>query len=549
MRDYPDYPNLPAMMLGLARAWPDRPMLRFHRDGAWKSITWGGFGRLAAFCAAELRAAGVAPGDRVVIVADNRPEYSVAEVALMAIRAIPVPTYTSNTTEDHAHVLRDCGATLAIAGTAAQAKRLSDTGLASCMIILDDTDWAKPPARNPGLNLLAAQAEAIEPGALACLIYTSGTGGTPKGVMLSHAAILSNCRGAFDLLRPMRLANETYLSFLPLSHAYEHTVGQFFLTSIGSELVYCRGAEHLAADILAIRPTVMTVVPRVLEVIHGRILNQVGREPRWRQALFRRALATGLDRLDGKSLSPADRLLAPMLDRLVGRKIRARFGGRLKGLMSGGARLEPDIGRFFLAFGLRILQGYGQTEAGPVISANPPYAIHIDSVGTVLQGVELRLAADGEILVRGDLVMAGYWGQPAATAAVIRDGWLHTGDIGTLDAAGYLRVTDRKRDLIVLSGGDNVSPARIEGMLVAEPEIEQAVVNGEAQAGLSALVVAAEGCDGTAIAQAISRVNKRLSIRERIRRHAVVAAFTVENGLMTPTQKIRRQAVLERFAA
>ena len=320
-------------------------------------------------------------------------------------------------------------------------------------------------------------------------------------------------------------------------------------SSIGSELVYCRGAEHLAADMAEIRPTVMTVVPRVLEVIHGRVLSQIGRESRWRQALFRRALAIGLDQLDGKSPSPADRLLAPVLDRVIGRKIRARFGGRLKGMMSGGARLEPDIGRFFLAFGLRILQGYGQTEAGPVIAANPPYAIRIDSVGTVFKGVELRIAGDGEILVRGDLVMAGYWGQPAATAAVVRDGWLHTGDIGTLDADGYLRITDRKRDLIVLSGGDNVSPARIESMLAAEPEIEQAVVGGEAQAGLSALVVAADGFDGAAIAQAVSRVNKRLSIRERIRRHSVVAAFTVENGLLTPTQKIRRRAVLERFAA
>ena len=549
MQAYPDFQNLPAMMLGLARAWPDQPMLRFHRDGAWRSITWGGFGRLAALCAADLSTAGVSPGDRVVIVADNRPEYSVAEVALMAIRAIPVPTYTSNTVADHAHVLRDCGAALAIAGTAAQAKRLSETGLVPRILVLDDTDWAKPPAHDPGLDLLAAQAEIIDPGALACLIYTSGTGGTPKGVMLPHTAILSNCRGAFDLLRPMRLERETYLSFLPLSHAYEHTVGQFFLTSIGSELVYCRGAEHLASDMAEIRPTVMTVVPRMLEVIHGRVLSQVGREPRWRQALFRRALAIGLDRLDGKPLSPVDRLLAPMLDRIIGRKIRARFGGRLKGMMSGGARLEPEIGRFFLAFGLRILQGYGQTEAGPVIAANPPYAIRIDSVGTVFKGVELRIADDGEILVRGDLVMAGYWGQPAATAAVIRDGWLHTGDIGTLDAGGYLRITDRKRDLIVLSGGDNVSPARIEGMLAAEPEIAQAVVGGEAQAGLSALVVAAEGFDGAAVATAVSRVNQRLSVRERIRKHAIVAAFTVENGLLTPTQKIRRRAVLERFAA
>jgi long-chain acyl-CoA synthetase len=549
VQNYPDFPNLPAMMLGLARAWPRRPMLRFYRDGGWRGLTWGEFGQLTAKAAQELRTAGVCAGDRVVIVADNRPEYVVAEVALMAIQAIPVPTYTSNTAADHAHVLRDCGATIAIAGTAALAASLSETGLLQRQIILDDTGWATPITDDPSLDLLAAEAAKIEPGALACLIYTSGTGGTPKGVMLAHAAILSNCRGAFDLLRPLKLQDEIYLSFLPLSHAYEHTVGQYFLASIGSEIVYSRGAEHLAADMATIRPTVMTVVPRVLEVIHSRILTQLGREKPWRQMLFHRALAIGLTRLDGKPLSVLDRLLDPILDRLVRQKIRNRFGGRLKGAMSGGARLEPDVGRFFLALGILILQGYGQTEAGPVISANPPDAIRIDSVGTVLGGVDLRIAEDGEILIRGDLVMAGYWGQPEATAAVIRDGWLHTGDIGERDSAGYLRITDRKKDLIVLSGGDNVSPARIEAMLIAEPEIAQAVIGGEAQAGLSALVVPADGFDEIAIANAVSRVNKRLSVTERIRKHAIVDAFTVENGLLTPTQKIRRRAVLERFAA
>ena len=215
MQDYPDFPNLPAMMLGLARTWPHRPMLRYHRDGAWRSITWGQFGRLAAICARDLRAAGVAPGDRVLIVADNRPEYSVAEVALMAIRAIPVPTYTSNTVADHAHVIGDCGATLAIAGNAAQAERLAETGLLERQIVLDDTGWAAAGHDNSSgdldLDILTAQADGIGPGALACLIYTSGTGGTPKGVMLSHAAILSNCRGAFELLRPLKLQNEIYL--------------------------------------------------------------------------------------------------------------------------------------------------------------------------------------------------------------------------------------------------------------------------------------------------------------------------------------------------
>ena len=229
-------------------------------------------------------------------------------------------------------------------------------------------------------------------------------------------------------------------------------------------------------------------------------------------------------------------------------KVRARFGGRLIAAMSGGARLEPEVGRFYLALGIRILQGYGQTEAGPVVSANPPNAIRIETVGPPLQGVEVCIAEDGEILVRGDLLMLGYWGRPDDTQAAIRDGWLHTGDIGEQDPDGYLRITDRKKDIIVLSGGENVSPARIEGMLMAEPEIAQAVIAGEGRSGLSALVVPADGYDAIAVALAVTRVNLLLSITERIRKHAVVEPFTLENGLLTPTQKIRRLLVLRAHA-
>jgi long-chain acyl-CoA synthetase len=278
-------------------------------------------------------------------------------------------------------------------------------------------------------------------------------------------------------------------------------------------------------------------------VIRSRVLTQVARQSPWRQALFRRAVELGLRRVDEERLGLGGRLLDLLLDRLVRAKVRARFGGRLKAAMSGGARLEPEVGRFFLALGLKIMQGYGQTEAGPVISANPPDGIRIHTVGRLLEGVELRLADDGEILVRGDLVMQGYWGLPEATAAVIQDGWLHTGDIGELDD-DYLRITDRRKDMIVLSGGENVSPAKVEGMLMAEPEISQAVVAGDGRSSLTALVVPADGHDDVSAALAVTRVNVRLSVTERIRKHAVVAPFTVENGLLTPTQKIRRMLVL-----
>ena len=558
MQSYATWPNLASMMFDLARHWPAKPMLRaWHADG-WRSITWGEFGRMAASAARHLRAAGVSAGDRVVLCMENRPDFPVAETALMAIGAVPVPAYTTNTIDDHAHLLRDSGARMGVVSSPALADRLlaaaaKVNGL-DLLVVTDDAPesdsgdarkmpWAHFLSDQGPMDDVAQAAAEIPPSALACLIYTSGTAGSPRGVMLPHRCILSNCAGAIDLVRPLKLRNEIYLSYLPVSHSFEHTVGQFFLLSLGTEIVYARGVEHLAADMLAVRPTILTAVPRVLEVIRARVLAQVARETPLRQRLFQRAVTIGLKRLDGAGLTLSERMLDPILDRLVRAKVRKRFGGRLTAVMAGGARLAPEVGRFFLSLGLKLMQGYGQTEAGPVISATPPDSIRIDTVGAPLNNVELRIAADGEILVRGGLVMDGYWNRPRETAATIRDGWLHTGDIGELDA-GCLRITDRKKDMIVLSGGENISPAKIEGMLMAEAEVVQAVVAGEGRSGVSALVVPAEGYDDVAVALAVDRTNMRLSITERIRKHAVVEPFTIDNGLLTPSQKIRRVLVM-----
>ncbi len=549
---WPDWPNLPAMMFALAARWPERPMLRAHRAGAWRSWRWGEFAAQAAAFARTLRARCVAAGDRVLIVSENRPEFFIAETALMALGAVPVPTYVTNTPADHAFLLADCGARAAIVSTPALAVRLP-RGL-DLLIQMDAPllpgaeSFAALAAPSGAVDEIAAAARALPADTLACLIYTSGTGGSPKGVMLPHRALLANCRGAFALMRPLALGpGDVYLSFLPLSHSFEHLVGQFFLPALGTEIVFGRGAEHLASDLRDIRPTIMTMVPRLLELVRARILQQVARELGWKRALFRAALAIGRKRLDGARLTPFERLADPLLEALVRRKVRARFGGRLRAAISGGARLEPEIGRFFLALGLTLMQGYGQTEAGPVIAANPPDAIRIASVGRPLEGVAVRIAADGEIEVRGDLVMLGYWNRPEATAAAIRDGWLATGDIGTLSADGYLTITDRKKDIIVLSGGENVSPARLEGLLVAEPAIAQAVVAGDGEASLAALIVPAEGAAAAAVEEALARVNATLAPPERIRRHRLVPAFTLENGFLTPTHKIRRALVLQQL--
>ena len=550
-----EWPNLAAMMFGLARGWPDRPMLRHYKDSAWHGVTWGQFARRAASVARRLRAGGVSAGDRVLLCSESRPEVPILEVALMAIRAVPVPAYTTNTPADHAHLLLDSGARVAVASTAALAARVRAG--ADLTGGLDRLIGMAPGHNDPFSALeddpappddIAAEAALIPSGALACLIYTSGTSGAPRGVMLPHRAILSNIQGAHELVKPLRLKDEVHLSCLPLSHSFEHTVSQFFLQSIGTEIVYCRGLEHFAADMLAVRPTITTLVPRILELVRSRVLLAVTREAPWRQRLFQRALDVGQRRVEGR-LTLADRLADPVLDRLVRRKVRARFGGRFRAAMSGGARLDPEVLRFFQSLGVVVLQGYGQTEAGPVISASNRLTDPPGSVGRPLAGVDLRIADDGEILVRGGLVMDGYWLQPEATAEVLRDGWLHTGDIGELGPDGTLTITDRKKDIIVLSGGENVSPARIEGLLMNEPEVAQAVVCGDGQAGLSALLVPHEGGDATTVAAAVARLNKRLSQSERIRRHALAPPFTIENGLLTPSHKIRRRAVMQAHGA
>ena len=326
--------------------------------------------------------------------------------------------------------------------------------------------------------MCAPASRRCRPDDTACLIYTSGTGGVPKGVMLSHRNIIGNCRGAYRLLEQLGLGDEVFLSFLPLSHSYEHTAGLMFPISIGAEIYFAEGADTLAANLLEARPTIMTAVPRLYETMHQRIRLGIQREHGLKRRLFEQAVAIGRKRLAGERLALGERLLDPVLDRLVRDKVRARFGGRLKAMISGGAPLNPEIGGFFLALGVTLLQGYGQTEAAPVIACNPPDRIRIDTVGPALDGVEIRIAEDGEILVRGDNVMKGYWNDPEATARTLDEGWLHTGDIGALDPDGYLRITDRKRDFIKNSGGDMISPARVESALTLAPEIAQAMVIG-----------------------------------------------------------------------
>ncbi|HXP31227.1 MAG TPA: long-chain fatty acid--CoA ligase [Stellaceae bacterium] len=585
--EYRSFPNLAAMFFEQAARYGDRPFLWAKRGRAYHPITWREARRQVADLARGLRALGLARGDRIAIVAENRPEWVIADFAIMAAGCITVPAYTTNSVDDHRHVLAHSGARAVIVADAALAQRVLPAAdqVTSVVAIIAIEPPAVAQLSEAELHLWddvmargAGEAEEVEGWAgaigrddIACLIYTSGTGGAPKGVMTSHANILANCRGAYRLLETIGLDDEVFLSFLPLSHSYEHTAGMMFPVSIGAEIYFAEGAETLASNLLEARPTIMTAVPRLYETLHQRILRGVEREGGLKARLFRLALRLGRKRLEKPgSMMLYERRLDRLADRLVRRKMQARFGGRLKAMVSGGAPLNPEIGSFFLALGVNLLQGYGLTEASPVISANPPNRIKIHSVGPPLDGVEVKIAEDGEILVRGELVMKGYWNDPEATARTLIDGWLHTGDIGERDADGYIIITDRKRDFIKTSGGDMIAPARVEGRLVLQPEIGQAMVFGDRHPYLVAVIVpraefvealarrrgveadaiapASDPEVAKAVAAAVARANGALPSGERVRRSIIAREpFSAQNGQMTPTLKIKRHAIRQAY--
>jgi long-chain acyl-CoA synthetase len=585
--NYEGLKSLPELFFSQAEKFAEENFLWAKGDDGWTPVTWRQAETRARELAAGLLDLGIEAGDRVVILSENRPEWLIADIAIMTAGAITVPAYTTNTTHDHEHILNDSGAVAVIVSNRKLAERLMPAAAQAsrCRFVLAMEDleirqsgdfeyysWPDVAARGKGRGAdLEQRLAALKRSDVACFIYTSGTGGAPKGVMLSHGAMLCNCRGAHDLLTALGLGREVFLSFLPLSHAYEHTAGQFFPISLGAEIYYATSTDQLAANLVEVRPTVMTAVPRLYETLHSRIRRGVAKQSPLKQKLFARTLELGRKRHENpQALSLADKVANVLLDRLVRRNVKARFGGRLKAMVSGGAALNPEIGLFFTALGLRVLQGYGQTEAAPVISCNPPHRIKLESVGLPLTGVEVRIADDGEILVRGELLMNGYWQKPEATEEALKDGWLHTGDIGEFDADGYLRITDRKKDIIVLSGGDNISPARIESLLTLQPEIQQAMVYGDKRPHLIALLVPDEAflvdfarANGVkpelselagnaalrkALQSAVERVNGKLATLEKVRRFAVASApFTTENGQMTPTLKIRRHRIVQAY--
>ena len=591
LEDIDNAQSLVGLFLQRAAERGDKPFLT-ARDGAtgsWRSISYAEAERMVCLMAASLRRMGLADGDRVMIVSENRPEWCIADLAIMAAGCVTTPAYTTNTEADHRHILEDSGA---------RAVFVSDARLAKTLLpaIIKSGETRQVIAMEP---IASAQSGAVEMHQwdallqgdhaaaradvdarlarttrddLACIIYTSGTSGAPRGVMLHHGAVLRNMAGAAEVLASdFGWGDERFLSFLPLSHALEHTAGLFLPIALGADIWFAEGLDKLSSNLAEAQPTFMIVVPRLFEILREKIIKQVEKQGGAATFLLERAIALGARQLSGQRRL-RDRPLEWLLDATLRPKIKDRFGGRIKALVSGGAPLNPDVGGFFQAMGLVMLQGYGQTETAPVVSCNYPSAgIRLNTVGPPLRGVEVRIADDGEILVRGEQVMKGYWRNPADTARAIVDGWLHTGDIGHFDEGGRILITDRKKDIIVNDKGDNIAPQKLEGMLTLQPELAQAMVAGDRRPHMVALLVpdadwVAEWSRAnrgskleladlrddpefrTALKAAVDRTNGDLSVIEKVRKFALAdEAFSTVNGELTPTMKIRRHQIRARY--
>jgi long-chain acyl-CoA synthetase len=541
-----------------------------------------------------LRTLGISAGDRVAIIAESRPEWLLCDFAILTAGAVTVPIYPTLSAAQAQYILQDSGARLAIVSTRLQLEKTQEvrhllpalaavicmdtaaaTATSPSVLTLDDIErrgHARMTAEWGAAREFRDGARAVTPDSLATIIYTSGTTGEPKGVMLTHTNLVSNMRAAAAALDISQ--EDVALSFLPLSHAFERMVSFVYLFA-GVTVVFAESFDTIGRDLLKVRPMVLTGVPRVYEKLHARIVETAHKAGGAKAAIFRWAVHAGLARaravLRGRTPGPLTALQAALAERLVFSTVRERLGGRLRFVASGSAPLSDSVMEFFYAVGIPIMEGYGLTETAPILTFNPLHKLRVGTVGRAIPGVELRIGADGEILARGPNVMLGYFNKPDATAAVLKDGWFHTGDIGQIDAEGYLTITDRKKDLLVTSGGKKIAPQPIEAILKRSPLVSEAVVLGDRRKYAAALIVPELAAlerrlkdlgrpsgsreelttrpDVLALYQEIvDALNRELSQFERIKRIALLPAeFSVESGELTPTLKVKRKVVEQRW--
>ena len=500
-------------------------------------------------------------GDRCLLISENRPEWMIADLSIMLSNGVTVPAYTTYTERDYEYIIDDSEPSLVFVSDKTQYNKIKNIIPKKKFIkkviifepINDVNDSFKLNIndifKNPKCELKNFFDLPIQRKDMACLIYTSGTQGNPKGVMLSHGGILSNCEGSCELLKPIVSIHPKFLTWLPLSHSYEHTI-QFVQIAVAAKVFYAESIEKLIKNISECRPEIMTAVPRFYQNLYQKINATFIKATGLKKILVNNTVHLGKKRLYKNKLTIIEKFINFLCEKLVRKKIKNQFGGNLRTFVSGGGALDKEVGSFLNSIGLPTLQGYGLTETSPVVSCNPINDIRVETVGPPFKGNLVKIAPDGEILVKGENVMMGYWKNEEETNKVLKDGWMYTGDIGEFDN-GFLKITDRKKDIIITPGGENISPIKIENDLTKINFIEQALVYGDNKPFLISLIVLSldkKDLTNQKIQEEIEKINKNFSKIEKIKKFIVIKdQFTIENGMMTPTLKLKRYKIIKKY--
>ncbi len=541
---------------------PNEAFLEWLNPKNKKKYSWGQTSTSIQKLAKVLKHS-LAAGDRCLLISENRPEWLIADLSIMLANGITVPAYTTYTEKDYRYLIEDCEPSVVIVSNDEMYGKLKniikEKNFIKKVISFDSLTNIESKGKylrfesiiNDKLNdNTQIKNESLKRNSPACIIYTSGTAGNPKGVILSHGGILNNLEGAQEILKPLIDKKPIFLTWLPLSHSYEHTV-QFVQITVGAKVFYAEKIEKLLENISQAKPTIMTAVPRFYQNLYNKINMNMKKATGLKAKLIELTINLGKKKLLGEKMSFSQNLTNALVNILVRKKIKKQFGGNLKAFVSGGGALDKEIGEFLNSIGLPTLQGYGLTETSPVVSCNPIHKIRVETVGPPFKGNQVKIAKDGEILVKGENVMLGYWNKKEDTAKVLKDGWLYTGDIGEIDPKdGYLKITDRKKDIIVSAGGDNISPAKIENQLTNSAAIEQSMVFGEGKNYLVALIVPSKEFINKEekIKEIIDEINKNLTLVEKIKKFSLLNEnFSIENGLLTPTMKVKRNKVIIKY--
>jgi len=566
------YSNLLSVFREKSIAYKDKPYLWSKQNSDYTSISWLQTYKAINNLANYLKSIGIKNDARVLLVSENRPEWQISDIAIMAADGVTVPAYITITSQDYEYIVNHSESMVVIVSSQSLFEKVANAinklKKTIHVIIIDDFEteasdfiklhnWAdiQKEVNKEAIDLIELESKRKVRTDLSCIIYTSGTSGSPKGVMLSHGSILHNCEGAYKILKPAleHIEDVLFLSWLPLSHSYEHTL-QFYNLYSGNQIYYAEGIDKLLQNLAEVKPHLMSAVPRFYENLLQKISSQMSKESKIKQKFFYDTIALGREHYENGKLPIYKSIYNKILSKLVRKKIGNRFGGRLVGLISGGAALNYEVGISLYSLGIPIYQGYGQTESGPVISVNYPGNNKINTVGPLLPNTKVKISDDGEILVIGENVMNGYFRDKNATDAAFDGEWLKTGDIGEFDNDNYLLITDRMKDIIVNSGGDNISPTKIESLLIMEEGISQAMVFGDGEKYLVAIIVTDMDINDNKektkaiIDTSIEKVNGSLSAIEKIKNYVLIdEEFTIDNEMMTPSMKVRRFKVIEKY--